>query len=291
MSSLILITSKQQNAPLALSFLVISMGLLFIKKVRALKLITIIGMLFLLGAGGLTYALINKEFSEVNQYQAFTHGVLMESGDPSHKLSKAGIREQYALMRGEDYYPKTYAAVKPSKNSVARGLTKRVGINWVIRYYLTNLKQFGRLLDVAAKDVMITQVKAVGDYTQSSGKKPQAQITYFTAFSAYMGAFFPGKYAFICLLAVAFVAVYGVSAYIDFRSRRIEGIIRFFLIAGLMTIVVFVPIISIIGDGDADLAKHLFMVPLSLDLVIVQFIADILHHRLWLTQREGGEPL
>nr|WP_261977461.1 hypothetical protein [Pediococcus pentosaceus] len=48
----------------------------------------------------------------------------------------------------------------------------------------------------------------------------------------------------------------------------------------------FVPIVSIIGDGDADLAKHLFMVPLSLDFTFIMFISDILNHQLWLTEQE-----
>lgn len=53
-----------------------------------------------------------------------------------------------------------------------------------------------------------------------------------------------------------------------------------------MSICVFVPIVSIIGDDDADLAKHLFMVPLSLDFTFIMFISDILNHQLWLTEQE-----
>jgi uncharacterized membrane protein YedE/YeeE len=82
------------------------------------------------------------------------------------------------------------------------------------------------------------------------------------------------------------VAVYAVSAYIDFVAGRLFGVVRFFLILGLMSICVFVPIVSIIGDGDADLAKHLFMVPLSLDFTFIMFISDILNHQLWLTEQE-----
>lgn len=288
-STIILITNKQQNAPLALSFLVATIGLFFLPQFKARKLLVGLGMLFLLISGGVTYALINKEFSEVNQYQAFTHGILMETGDPSKKIAKGGISQQFALMRANDYYPKTYAAVKPSNKMIAKHLTRRVGLAWVVRYYATNLNQFGLLLDVAAKDIMVTQVKAVGDFVKTSGAKPGAQVTYFTGFSALMGAFFPGKFAFICLLAVAFVTVYAVSFYLDLKAGKTAGVIRFFLVVGLMTIAVFVPIISIIGDGDADLAKHLFLVPICLDLVILQFISDILHHRLWQAAGKGDE--
>jgi hypothetical protein len=65
------------------------------------------------------------------------------------------------------------------------------------------------------------------------------------------------------------------------------GILRFFLIFGLMTVVVFVPIVSIVGDGDADLAKHLFLVPVSLNMSLLMFISDLINHTLWNT--EGDE--
>lgn len=62
------------------------------------------------------------------------------------------------------------------------------------------------------------------------------------------------------------------------------GILRFFLIFGLMTIVIFVPIVSIIGDGDADLAKHLFLVPVSLNMSLLMFVSDLFNHTLWNTK-------
>ncbi|WP_338040259.1 hypothetical protein [Loigolactobacillus bifermentans] len=49
-----------------------------------------------------------------------------------------------------------------------------------------------------------------------------------------------------------------------------------------MTVSVFVPITSVIGSGDVDLAKHLFMAPVSMDLMLVLFVSDMLQHRLWL---------
>lgn len=65
------------------------------------------------------------------------------------------------------------------------------------------------------------------------------------------------------------------------------GILRFFLILGLMTVVVFVPIVSIVGDGDADLAKHLFLIPISLNMAMLIFVSDLINHTLWNT--EGDE--
>lgn len=149
--------------------------------------------------------------------------------------------------------------------------------------------QFGKLMDLAAADVMITQVKAVGDYTKASGAPAGKQLTFFTTYSQLAGAFFPQKFAFNCLLVVALAMVYLVGFYNDLRQRQIEGVLRFFLVLGFLTIFIFVPMVSLIGDGDADLAKHLFMVPVSIDLIFLLFISDILNHRLWHAYREEDQ--
>ncbi|WP_395321294.1 hypothetical protein [Levilactobacillus parabrevis] len=106
-------------------------------------------------------------------------------------------------------------------------------------------------------------------------------MTYFTGFSSVAGAFFPQKFSFDILLTIALLIVFLIGAYNDLVHHRVVNIVRFFLVTGLLTVFIFVPIISIIGDGDADLAKHLFMVPVSLDLIFITFIADLLNHRLW----------
>jgi len=288
-SVMLLIANKQQNAPLALSFVVVSIGLFSLVRHRAQWLWLGVGITGILVTGILTYTLINKQFNDINKYQSFTHGVLMHTTDPSKKIKQQGISEQYALMQGQDYYPQNFTAIQPSSTYVQKQLNDQYSLVWIVKYYWHNPQQFKAHLDVAAQDSMITQVKSVGDYTQSSGQPAGAQVTYFTGFSAMAGAFFPQKFAFDLLLAVALALVFGVGAYRDWQRHYAAGVLRFFLVLGFLTIFVFVPIIAIIWEGDADLAKRLFMMPLSLNLIVVMFIADILNHRLWDTTGEIGE--
>jgi hypothetical protein len=88
---------------------------------------------------------------------------------------------------------------------------------------------------------------------------------------------------------VGFIAVYSVGFYLDIKAKRYMGILRFFLIFGLMTVVVFVPIVSIVGDGDADLAKHLFLVPVSLNMSLLMFVSDLFNHTLWNTEGDDAD--
>jgi hypothetical protein len=104
----------------------------------------------------------------------------METGDPSKQLEKAGVSQQYALMRMQEYYPRTYDTIQPSSKYVKKHLISKTGMGWLIKYYLQNPKQFNRLLDVSTKDIMVTQVKAVGNYTRDSGHKPGEHDKYFS---------------------------------------------------------------------------------------------------------------
>lgn len=283
-STVLLITNKQQNAPLALSFAVVALGIMFLPKFKARRMAIALGITMVILSGIGIYKSIGSEIVGANTFQTFSHGTLLETGDPTEKIEKGDVDGQFALMRNENYYPKTYSTLDPSSKYVKKHLMDKTGFGWIIKYYATNLKQFNNLLDVAAKDVTAVQPRAVGDFVRNSGHKPGEQTKYFTLYSSLMGAFFPGKYAFDCLLAVGFIAVYSVGFYLDIRAGRYMGILRFFLIFGLMTVVVFVPIVSIVGDGDADLAKHLFMIPVSLNISLLMFISDIMNHTLWNTE-------
>ena len=246
-SIMLLIANKQQNAPLALSYVVTSIGLFFIFKKRAQWLWILGGIVGILVTGVLTYTLITKQFNDINQYQAFTHEGSVTRTIRARRIAKQGVDEQYALMRNQDYYPKILRPLIRVTNPSKRA--KRQDGARLDRLVLRITIPSSALLDVAAGDMMITQVKAVGDYQKASGKPAGAQVTYFTGFSSVAGAFFPQKFSFDILLTIALLIVFLIGAYNDLVHHRVVNVVRFFLVTGLLTVFIFVPIISIIGDG------------------------------------------
>ena len=94
---------------------------------------------------------------------------------------------------------------------------------------------------------------------------------------------------FDVLVAVVVLIMCASGFYQDSQHGAAEGGTRFMVVAALLTIVIFVPIVSIIGDGTADLAKHLFLVPVSLNLIFTMLAADALTGRLWHAYRKEDE--
>ncbi|WP_246163746.1 hypothetical protein [Weissella coleopterorum] len=282
--TILFVFNKQQNAPLALSLVFISVSILLTQRLKNHRIYIISGILTILTMGVITFLLIPKEFNDINMYQSFSNGVVLYTdSDPSKQIEKEGINGQFGLTRGSAYNPKNYADINPPAEYTQQHLTKKIKTTWLIKYYLKHLNQFNRLLDLAAQDLMITQPQAVGDYTRQSGAKPYAQIKFFTGFSTLMKAIFPQKFTFLILLTFTLAFINSVAMYDDFKNKNSQnpGTIRWFMIMGLMSMAIGIPIISVIGDGDADLAKHLFYAPVAINLILVIMIADILNHQLW----------
>lgn len=288
-SVIIFITSKQQNAPLALSFMLVTAGLFFMPGVKKHWPYLLAGMVAIAASGVLTFALISKSFNTINLYQTFTTGVLEETANPGKQIAKSGIDRQYALMRGGQYNPPTYAPVLPSGKATDKHLTSKLSTGWIVEYFVRHPHQFVELLNVATKDEMRVQPQMVGDYTRASGAKRLQQAHYFTASSLLFSTFYPRKFSFSIMASFVLIIVFAVGLHADIGTGATEGQLRFFLVLGLLSIIVFVPVVSIIGDGTADLAKHLFNVPVSVYLLMIILLADGWNGRIWHAYQEGGD--
>lgn len=273
-------------ASLALSLVVVTIGIYFVYRNKLSRLLIPISCLILLGSGIATYVMITDQFSNINSYQSMTRGVMLKEQDPGNSLEKGGISRQYGLLKG-DIYTQTYAATSIKSKNITKDFIPKYNFAWILKYYLTHEQQFNEMLDVAARDGYLVQIKAVGDFTKKSDAKPHQQVQYFTLYGAMMKAFFPKKFAFYMTLCVVLVALYIVIFVISVKSNEMESAIKVFMVIGYTTMVIGTFITAVVGDGDADLAKHLLMVPLLLNLIFLQIISDVLHHNFWHPSREG----
>ena len=282
-ASLLLIAVDYHNVPLTLGLLIMACGLLFVFKGRLAQVYVVIGMLALIGMGAFVHQTVATRYQSLNRYQAFTHGVL-QTTEPSLKVTAGGIDSQYALMKDNDYYPNTYSAILPDSKYVHRHLISKLNAAWTTGYYFNHFSQFLRLLDDAGKNVMQIRIQSVGNYDATAGKLPGAKTQYFSGYSLLMQSFYPRKYAFNVLIMAALLVVYTIGMVNSFRHRNIEGVLKFFLMLGLLTVVILLPVIDIVSYGTYNLSRNMFPVAVSLSLAWILLIAD------WMTRRLCGMP-
>ncbi|MCL1630480.1 hypothetical protein M3N64_00740 [Sporolactobacillus sp. CPB3-1] len=274
-SAVIFVTLKQQNAPLSLIFALFGMSFCMINKNRFFRWTVVFLMLVILGSGVMTYHFISDEFNNINQYQALTRGVLLNSKDPEQSLQSLGINKQYALLRESIYYQQ-YSTVGVNSNELRKGLYDHYNFVSISIYYIKNLDQFVDLLNTAAVHWFDVRPMAMGNFERSSGYAFGAHTSFFSGYNTIRKLIAPGRFGFIVVFGLLVSGCYLFSFIQAYRQKKKRLFIRFFLILTFLLLGTAATMMSIIGDGDADLSKHLLLFPITFDCMITMFLSDLI---------------
>ncbi|WP_268912466.1 hypothetical protein [Lentilactobacillus sp. SPB1-3] len=277
----LLIMGDYSVAPLGVVFAIASAGLFFLPRIRYQRWYLGAGVAMILITSGISTTMLTPEEQMVNKFQSFTKGVLANNDDPISSLSNASLNKQFILMKDQDYFPTDYTALKPDSKYVQHNLIDKYNTFWLVDYYGNHLKQLGTSLNDVAKNMMVVQVSALGNYTKGHGRALQ-QFSFFTLYSQLSSTFYPKKYAFNVMIGLTLGIIYLVGMYNNFKSRKeIAGIMKFFLIVGLMIGTMILPLTTLLTFGETNLSQHMLPVSFSLDLVYLILIADVIRKKLW----------
>ncbi|MFC4779210.1 hypothetical protein ACFO9Q_20655 [Paenibacillus sp. GCM10023252] len=279
-SSLILTTSKQQNAPVGLIVAAAGVGLLFLRKAKSFRaaVATCLAAVMLAGIG--TYVLIPQEFVNINKYHAMTRGVLLSAEDPEETLGQFGIDKQYAILKDTIYYA-PYTTVDVNSPLLESEFYSRYGFGSILLYYAAHPGQLNDMLALAAKNAFTIRPEAMGNYEKATGRSFGEQTRFFTGYSLLKQALAPKTFGFIVIWMILIVGLYLPSFWSAFKARDARGALRLPLLLMLILIGLSGILVSIIGAGDADLAKHEFLFTAAFDLVTFVVIADLVRRKLW----------
>ena len=256
-NGLILTCSKQQFAPLGVLLGILCLFLNTPKKDFSLRK----GLMWLkrgcaavlVAAGILVYVLIPKEFVEINAYHAMTRGVLMTSENPESALKSFGINPQYALLDQTIYYERN-PVIDVQDPMLKKDFYAKYGFVSIAKYYAMHPGQLMAMLNEAARSANSIRPESIGNYEKSAGMAPGAHASFLSLYSSLKKAWLPKTVGFILLYCMGMLAV-------SMKDRQRTLILAFVLLMGLSQIAV-----SIIGAGDADLAKHMFLYNAAFDL-------------------------
>ncbi|WP_207911000.1 glycan biosynthesis hexose transferase WsfD [Paenibacillus albiflavus] len=283
-SGLMLTTSKQQNAPVGIIIAIMGVTLVLIRKQKLFRTLTICSLIGLLFAGIGTYLLIPKEFVNINKYHAMTRGILMESADPEVALRYFDIDRQYAILNKSIYY-EPYTPVDVDSAILEKNFYSKYGFGSILTYYITNPDQAGKLLNLAAKSAFTIRPPAMGNYEKAVGKPFGTQTNFFSGYSLLKAYLTPSTFGFIVIWIILIIGCYLPSFISAIRTRNKRLALRLPLIVMMMLMGLSGILVSIIGAGDADLAKHVFLFTAAFDIVTFLFIADAIRRRLWQKER------
>lgn len=290
LSAILLTTSKQQNAPVGVIIAIFGIFFIYIRKKRSYRIITTTLLITLLGVGIGSYVLIPQEFVNINKYHAMTRGVMMGSMNPEKTLESFGIDKQYAVLDETLYYnPYTSAAV--DSELMQDQFYSKYSVGSILSYYLVHPDQAGKMLNLAAQDGFTIRPHALGNYEASTGKPFGSQTIFFSGYSLLKDTLAPKTFGFVILWTLIIIGLYMPSFVKAMRSHQRRNAVRLPLIVMMIMIGLSGIIGSIVGAGDADLAKHEFLFTLIFDLVSLITIGDLLAKKLWIQEAESDLEL
>ncbi|MDT3428368.1 hypothetical protein J2Z22_003960 [Paenibacillus forsythiae] len=280
---LFLACSKIQNAPIGVAFALIFLRFASLQGGAFRKAaIRFSVAIFLISV--IMYAAAPKELKHINLYQTVFYGILNGSPDVKGDLRELGLPEKLEVLAGTNYFEKG-TAVEQNDPSLVPDFYSRISHKDVLAFYL---KHPGRLLDnmrYAAKYSMAIRPSYLGNYEKADNKPPRLLAYTYSGWSRFKLHVLPHNLAF---LAIFYAVYYAGALYEWLRSadRRQQVACELMMLLGLIGIFAF--LVPILGDGRADMSKHLFLFNVCFDMMAVTMFAWAAHKlRGWMFR---GKP-
>ncbi|MEK3941804.1 hypothetical protein BK125_23680 [Paenibacillus odorifer] len=278
---LFLVTSKIQNAPIGIAFALIFLRFMMLDgegKWRKLALRFSIAI-FLVSI--VLYVAAPKDLKHINLYQTVFFGILNESPDVKGDLQDLGLPERLEVLAGTNYF-QTDTVIKQNDPSLVPDFYDRVSHKDVLFFYL---KHPDRLIDnmkYAASNSMAIRPYYLGNYEKSENKPAGALSYTYSAWSQFKNKHIPHTLGF---LSIFYLVYFAGALFQYFRSRDIRGKVAGELLMLLGLIGIFSFLVPILGDGRADIGKHLFLFNVCFDMMVVVMFGWIIHKLTGIARR------
>jgi hypothetical protein len=277
-------TSKIQNAPLGFAFALLAWRMTGLRSDRRWQrqVWTVVGVLIVISA--LMIVVAPNRLKHTNLYQSIFYGVLKDSPNVARDMKELGIPDKYAALAGTNYFQKD-TVIPQSDPVLHREVLERLSHRDIVAYYLRHPSRFVQKLDKAAANAMYIRPAYLGNYDPSAGKPPRTLSDTFNGWSRFKTETMPRRAWMYVALFLAYCAALA-WIWAKAASRRIRlGAETLFVVA---LAGIFSWIIPLIGDGEADLGKHLFMFNVCFDMMGISAVIGIAYVVIKLAERRLG---
>lgn len=279
-SALFLITAKVQNAPVGIVLSLLCFRFTALRgDFRWNRLVLWFSAILFLSSVAIYFS-VPKEIKVINQYQTVFYGILKDSPDPAGDLRELGIPEELAVNAGTNYFDQ--APIDQRDPVLKETFYPKISHAKVALFYLKHPDRFIAKLKVAGSKGMTIRPYYLGNYEKAAGKPYGALSDTFSAWSGFKHKILPNTLWFITLVYAAYYAVL-LFNYLQANRPWTKIYLEIFMAIGLLGLIQFV--IPLIGDGEADLEKHLFGFNVCFDLMLLSSAVWIVNKAVGLVRR------
>lgn len=272
-AALVASTSKIQHAPIGLAFGLIIWRLTGLRDDRRWRRLALNGMGMLLISSALMIAFAPGGLKQINLYQSVFYGILKDSPDVARDMRELGIPERYAPLAGTNYFQKQIA-IPQNDPVLQREVLQRLGHKDIGLYYLRHPDRLLQKLHKAAANGGSIRPSYLGNYDSSAGKPRGALSSTFDSYSHWKAHHMTHSLAWFASCWFVYFTALGLW-WCRAASRRIR--VRLETMAAIGLCGLFALVVPVLGDGEADLAKHLFMFNVCFDMMVSSAVLALLY--------------
>ncbi|CAM4522298.1 hypothetical protein [Paenibacillus typhae] len=281
---LFLVCSKIQNAPVGLAFMLIFWRLGSLQREGGFGKLARRFAVAVAVVSVILYVTAPKELKHINLYQTVFFGILNESPDVRGDLRDLGLPERLEVLAGTNYFQGD-TAIKQDDPSLTPDFYDRISHKDVLFFYLKHPSRLIDNMEYAAQNSMSIRPYYLGSYEKSLGKPAGAVAYTYSGWSEFKNRHLPDSLWFLGLFYLVYYA--GVLFYY-FRARELRERVAGELLMLLGLIGLFSFLVPILGDGRADIGKHLFLFNVSFDMMAVVMLGGIVRIAAELMGRKNG---
>lgn len=274
MSAIVFTGAKVANIPLGFLIGIFSIYFFFNTETAGKKVLVILGVSAVFAASVYFYTAIPSWMKKPNNYHSIFFGILKNSENPEEDLEKLGIDAKYAVLADTNVYVdlKGFDVFSPE---FEKEVHDKAGPVEVTLYYLKNPGRMMEKLNISAEASLFIRPPYLGNYQVEDN----AEILKFAGRNLvweWLRKQFTGHaFAVITLVFVLYTSVIVHEFLLHMKTKCTSY--SLFLPAKILLMVFALSqwIFPVIGNGEADLVKHMFLFNLLLDTMIIVLAADI----------------
>lgn len=267
------VAAKPQNFALIPPLLLFCARLFQLYRKSHQRAITVAFALALLAAP-VALSLIAPWYTNNGRYQSTFYGILKDSPDPAGDLRDLGLDPKFAVLADTTIFHSNLPLDIKSQE-FREQFYRRINHFKIARFYLTHPSRFLAKLKLTARNGYNLRLN-LGNYEKASGLQARAESHRWSLWGDFKHRYWPKSlwfFAGYCALLLAAILKGYRRASPPGRCLR-----EFFLMLWLMMLAAFVT--PILGDGESDLMKHLFLFNALFDLSVLLLSALALA-KLW----------
>lgn len=262
-SAILFAGAKVQNTPAGLMLVLFLIRLAGVRRELMWKRVAILAAASVTITSLICYASVSREIKVCNKYQTVFYGILKGSPNPAADLEELGLDPSYSVLAGTHYFLDDYL-VDIKTPMFQKMIYEEVSHLKVAVFYLKHPDRLLQKLEYAAKcSFKVNQ--GVGNYEKYPEAQYKQETEVFNLWSRFKSNYLPHSLLFIAVF-YGFIIIGLILQYKKTKNRSQRFLVEFAAIISLTGILQF--ILPVIGDGEADLSKHLFLFNLCFDLLV-----------------------